>query len=164
MTEMADGRFHVDLYWANGGGWLADVVSDASRERVAGPFRMEQPWRSDQLDAAKSEACEELPAQGWDVTSGWRWYDPAHRFEARVRPRPCIPLCSDVPVRELRPGDVVVLGTLGGMIELIRCTGTVCGYVRWRHVHRDAKALGRRGTVNMLPDSTALVLTRGLEP
>jgi hypothetical protein len=164
VTEMTRTRFHVDLYWADGKGWLADVVSDASRERVAGPFRMEQPWGPDQLDAAKSEACEELPAQGWDVTSGWHWYDPARRLEATVVPRPCTPLCCDVPVPDLRPGDVVVLGTLGGLIELIRCTGTVCGYVHWRYVHRDAKALGRRGTTNLRPDSTAMVLTRGQEP
>jgi hypothetical protein len=85
------------------------VVSDVTCERVAGPFRLEELWRSH------------------------------------------------------RPGDVVVLGTLGGLIELIRSTGTVCGYVRWRYVHRDAKALGRRGTANLRPDSTAMVLTRGPE-
>ena len=49
-------------------------------------------------------------------------------------------------MRDLRAGDVVVLGTLEGLIELTRFTGTACGYLRWRYVHRDAKALGRRGS------------------
>lgn len=163
MTQVTQVRLHLDLYWAGTKGWLAEVVSDVTCERVAGPFRLEELWRSDQQDAAKSEACEELPAQGWDVTSGWRWRDSERRFEATVVQRPCTPLCQDVPVRDLRPGDVVVLGTLGGLIELIRSTGTVCGYVRWRYVHRDAKALGRRGTANLRPDSTSMVLTRGPE-
>jgi hypothetical protein len=164
MTATAQRRFHAVVYWADHQRWLAEVVSDATRERVAGPFRIEQPWRSDHLDGAKSEACEELPAQGWDVTSGWSWHGSSHRFEATVEPRPCTPLCSDVPVPDLRPGDIVVLGTLGGMIELIRCTGTVCGYVHWRYVHRDAKALGRRGTANLRAESTAMVLARGEAP
>jgi hypothetical protein len=164
MTGVTHERFHVNLYWADQERWLADVVSDAAGERVAGPFRIERPWRSGDLDAAKSEACEELPAHGWDVTSGWRWHEPGHRFQATVVPRPCTPLCSDVPVQDLRPGDIVVLGTLGGMIELIRCTGTVSGYVQWRYVHRDAKALGRRGTTNLRRESTAMVLTRAQEP
>jgi hypothetical protein len=153
--------FHVDLYWAGTASWVAEVVSDVTCERVAGPFGLELLWRQDQQDVAKSEACEELPAQGWDVTSGWRWRHADQRFEAAVVQRPCTPLCEDVPVRELRAGDVVVLGTLGGLIELTRFAGTVCGYVRWRYVHRDAKALGRRGSTDMRPERTAMVLTRG---
>jgi hypothetical protein len=160
---MTGSGFHAGLYHVEGKGWHMEVTAEATRERVAGPFALEQPWRSDDHDAAKAEAQAELPAQGWDVAGDWRWHHAVSRFEAAVTQRPCTPLSGQVPVSELKPGQVLALGSLGGLLELTRRMDTSCGYVRWRYVHRDAEALGRRGTTGLREDGTARVLTAGAE-
>jgi hypothetical protein len=161
--EKKTGSFRAGLYHVDGKGWQMEVTGEPTREQVAGPFALERPWRSDDHDAARAEALAELLAQGWDVAGDWRWHREVSRFEAVVTQRPCTPRSEAVPVRELKPGQVLAPGSLGGLLELTRRMDTSCGYVRWRYVHRDAEALGRRGTTSLREDSTARVLTAGAD-